>query len=175
MKPARRTFCLSLVMAAFLGAASACSEQDSGDRDGATPPSPAPAPDAAPPPTPPPPAQAQPPATPPAPGGAAAPTAAADGKTVYTTYCVTCHGPTGKGDGPGAPPDPKPRDFTAGEFKFDPNKDGKPGETEDLVEVVKNGAAAYGGSPLMIPWKTALNDQQVQAVVEYVQSLKGGS
>jgi mono/diheme cytochrome c family protein len=29
-------------------------------------------------------------------------TSAADGKQVFTTYCATCHGKTGKGDGPAA-------------------------------------------------------------------------
>ena len=46
---------------------------------------------------------------------------AAAGKTAYTTNCASCHGDTGKGDGPvGAVlPPPSPRDFSAGDFKFD--------------------------------------------------------
>jgi mono/diheme cytochrome c family protein len=156
---------ISLNTAALLGAA-ACSDQQSDDRSAPASPA-APAPGA----TPPAPAAPPPPAAPPAPP---APTAAVDGKTVYTTYCATCHGPTGQGDGPGAAAlEPKPRNFAAGEFKFDPTGDGKTGEPEDLVEVVKNGAAQYGGSPLMVPWGTSLNEQQIGAVVEYVKSLKG--
>jgi mono/diheme cytochrome c family protein len=39
----------------------------------------------------------------------------ARGKTLYASTCATCHGPEGKGDGPGgAGLNPKPRNFTAG-------------------------------------------------------------
>ena len=39
----------------------------------------------------------------------------ARGKAIYTQTCATCHGPEGKGDGPGGTGlNPKPRIFTAG-------------------------------------------------------------
>jgi mono/diheme cytochrome c family protein len=97
---------------------------------------------------------------------------AAAGKTTFETLCVTCHGPAGKGDGPaGAALDPKPRDFSVGDFKYDTDKDGKPGTDADLANIVKNGAGAYGGSPLMAPWGH-LSDADIQNVVAYVRSLK---
>jgi len=97
---------------------------------------------------------------------------AAAGKTTVETLCVTCHGPAGKGDGPaGAALDPKPRDFSVGDFKYDTDKDGKPGTDADLANIVKNGAGAYGGSPLMAPWGH-LSDADIQNVVAYVRSLK---
>jgi mono/diheme cytochrome c family protein len=106
-----------------------------------------------------------------APSDASAQDAAA-GKTVYTTNCFSCHGATGKGDGPvGAALNPKPRDFSTGDFKFDANKDGTPGEDADLTLVIKTGAAAYGGSPLMAPWPT-LSDADVANVIAYIRSLK---
>ena len=41
------------------------------------------------------------------------------GTAVYKRLCAICHGETGNGLGPLAEPlDPKPRDFTAGKFKF---------------------------------------------------------
>ena len=53
---------------------------------------------------------------------------AAKGKILFETNCASCHGTSGKGDGPvGAALDPKPRDFTVGDFKFDTDKDGKAG------------------------------------------------
>ncbi len=97
---------------------------------------------------------------------------AAAGKAVYTTNCVSCHGATGKGDGPvGAALNPAPRDFSTGEFKFDTDKDGSPGTDADLTAVIKSGAAAYGGSPLMAPWGH-LPDSDVANLVAYIRSLK---
>ena len=52
------------------------------------------------------------------------------------------------------------------------NKDGKPCEDADLALIIKNGAAAYGGSPMMAPWGATLSDQDVQNVIAYVRSLK---
>ena len=72
---------------------------------------------------------------------------AAKGKVLFETNCASCHGTSGKGDGPvGAALQPPPRDFTVGEFKFDTDKDGKPGTDADLMNVVTNGAATYGGN-----------------------------
>lgn len=96
----------------------------------------------------------------------------AAGKAVYDVNCSSCHGPTGKGDGPvGAVLNPKPRDFSAGSFKFDADKNGKPGEDADLKLVIQKGAAAFGGSPLMAPWPT-LSDDDVANVIAYIRSLK---
>ena len=98
---------------------------------------------------------------------------AAAGKEKYAMFCETCHGPSGKGDGPGgAALQPPPRDFSAGDFKFDANGNGKAGEDEDLKLVITNGATAYGGSPLMTPWGGALTEQDIDNLVAYVRSLK---
>lgn len=124
---------------------------------------PAPAPQAAP-------APAETPAT-------AATTAAAGsdaGANVYKTYCVTCHGTTGKGDGAAAASlNPKPADFAAGAFKYDANGNGAKGEVDDIKAIVRDGAAKHGGSPLMAPWPM-LSADQLQAVAEYVKSLHSG-
>ena len=43
----------------------------------------------------------------------------AKGKEIYSVQCAVCHGPAGKGDGPGgASADPKPRDFTSGYWRY---------------------------------------------------------
>jgi len=97
---------------------------------------------------------------------------AAAGKTLYDTNCMSCHGTTGKGDGPvGAVLTPRPRDFSVAEFKFDANADGTPGEDEDLVLVIQNGAGAYGGSPLMAPWPS-LTEAQRADLIAFIRSLK---
>ncbi|MDG2048733.1 MAG: cytochrome c [Myxococcota bacterium] len=97
---------------------------------------------------------------------------AAAGKALFEANCASCHGVSGKGDGPvGSALNPPPRDFTVGEFKFDANGNGTPGEDEDLVLVIQKGAMAYGGSALMAPWPT-LSDDQVVDVVTYIRSLK---
>lgn len=95
---------------------------------------------------------------------------AAKGKVLFETNCATCHGTSGKGDGPvGAALQPPPRDFTIAEFKLDANKDGKPGSDEDLLLVIANGAAAYGGSAMMAPWGH-LSEQDRMDLVAYVRT-----
>jgi mono/diheme cytochrome c family protein len=98
---------------------------------------------------------------------------AAAGKAKYDMFCATCHGPGGKGDGPvGASLNPKPRDFSKGEFKFDTDGDGKPGTDADLKNVVKNGGGAYGGSAMMAPWGATLSEADLANVVAFVRTLK---
>lgn len=97
---------------------------------------------------------------------------AAAGKALFDANCASCHGTSGKGDGPvGAALNPPPRDFTVGDFKFDANGSGTPGEDEDLLLVVQKGAMAFGGSALMAPWPT-LTPEQVNDIIAHIRSLK---
>jgi mono/diheme cytochrome c family protein len=108
---------------------------------------------------------------------AAATTAAADsdaGAQAYKTYCVTCHGATGKGDGAAAAAlNPKPANFAIGAFKYDANGNGATGDIDDIKAIVHDGAAKHGGSPLMAPWPM-LSPDQLQAIAEHVKSLHTG-
>ena len=68
------------------------------------------------------------------------------GKAAFEVNCSSCHGMVGKGDGPiSGALNPKPRDFSKGEFKLDADKNGSPGDDEDLKIVIQKGAMAYGG------------------------------
>ena len=98
----------------------------------------------------------------------------AKGKETFKMICATCHGESGKGDGPGGQGiQPPPRDFTKGDFKFDANKNGKAGEDADLKLVISKGAAEFGGSPLMTPWAGTLSDADIDNVIAVIRSLKG--
>jgi mono/diheme cytochrome c family protein len=93
------------------------------------------------------------------------------GKKVFMDNCMSCHGPEGKGDGPvGAALPVKPRDFSKADFKFDTDSDGKTGTDADIRNVVENGAAKYGGSPLMAPLPQ-LSDEQIDSVIAYIRTL----
>lgn len=85
------------------------------------------------------------------------------GKKTYDSLCATCHGSTGKGDGPGAAVlNPKPRDHT------DCKTMAKESDAT-LVKVIKEGGQSVGRSPLMPPWGGALKDQQIRELVAYIR------
>ncbi len=90
----------------------------------------------------------------------------AKGKAIFEGKgtCFTCHGTSGKGDGPaGAALDPSPRNFTNPEFV----KVRTPGE---MFWVVKNGSAGTG----MISYNPAMiNDEEAWQAITYVRSLGG--
>jgi len=127
-------------------------------------PTPTPAPEVAPAPSPPPPA---PPAAAPAGSAdtAAAAPDAARGKIEFENYCVSCHGPRGEGDGPvGLALDPRPARL--GDRAYMSSK------TDDyLFQVIKNGGASVGRSPLMAPWGGSLSDAQIRDVIAHIRSL----
>jgi mono/diheme cytochrome c family protein len=90
----------------------------------------------------------------------------AKGKQVYSLYCMTCHGNAGDGRGPLAPTlNPPPRDFTVADFKYG-------GTDQDLFDVISNGAAAKGGSPLMAPWGAVIPEADRWALVSYIRTLE---
>jgi len=98
---------------------------------------------------------------------------AAAGKATFGMFCTSCHGESGKGDGPvGAVLNPHPRDLTKGEFKFDTDGDGKTGTDTDLFNVITNGAGKYGGSEQMAAWGGSLTEEQRKDVIAYIHSLK---
>lgn len=70
--------------------------------------------------------------------------AVAEAKSVYSTRCATCHGATGRGDGPGSSNlNPKPRDYSDAEWQ-------KTVSDEDIEKTIVYGGAAVGKSPIMV-------------------------
>jgi len=85
---------------------------------------------------------------------------------LFKMYCANCHGEKGDGTGPlGKTLVPPPRDFTKGDFKFG-------GTDEDLYQVISNGAAAKGGSPMMAPWGAAIPEADRRSLIKFIRSLK---
>ena len=96
----------------------------------------------------------------------------AGGQGLYDQLCASCHGAEGHGDG-SVSHDLllRPRDFAQNAFKFDTDADWQRGTDADLANVIRNGTAAYGGSPLMPPWN-ALSDDEVVALVAHIRTLQ---
>ncbi len=96
--------------------------------------------------------------------GAAPEALAADGAEIFTTYCVACHGATGRGDGAAASALPTPpRNFT------DPSFWERRSE-EQIKAVITNGGAANGLSPLMAGWGPIIGDDGVRSVYAYIST-----
>jgi mono/diheme cytochrome c family protein len=86
----------------------------------------------------------------------------ASGQAVYAANCATCHGETGRGDGPAAVGlEPPPADLSDGTWVTGD------GSLPALVNVVENGSPGTA----MIGWKGTLSDAEIQAVSQFVQSL----
>lgn len=83
----------------------------------------------------------------------------------FATFCVPCHGPAGRGDGPAAASlNPKPRNFEDGTYMN--------GRTDaQLINVIKNGSAAEKLSPLMVGYGSMMNDQEIKDIVGYIRSI----
>jgi len=86
--------------------------------------------------------------------------AAIEGANVFKTYCETCHGAQGHGDGPaGQSLDPKPRDLfqlqavASDDYLFWRIAEGKPGTS-------------------MVAWRGILDDEQIWQAVAFIRTLQ---
>jgi mono/diheme cytochrome c family protein len=83
-----------------------------------------------------------------------------NGKTLYQSYCASCHGKNGKGDGPAATSlHPKPADYTSAS-----------------IQAEADGALFYKiseGHPntAMPPFKAVLHPEQRWAIINYIRTL----
>jgi len=93
---------------------------------------------------------------------------AAAGVSVYHQRCETCHGKTGEGDGRAAfLVYPKPRNFTAGVFRFKSTLEEEPPTVADLVRNIKDGIERTA----MPAFAGILSDQEIEQVARYVLTL----
>ena len=102
---------------------------------------------------------------PPAPAPVASGPDVAAGKTVYGTFCASCHGATGNGDGPvSAGLNPQPVKHSDGNYM-------NALDDAHLVKVIKLGGPAVGKSPMMAPWGGTLSDAQIADVIAFMRTL----
>jgi mono/diheme cytochrome c family protein len=113
------------------------------------------------------PAAPAPAAAPAAPAGGTSEAARAEADQIFTTRCVTCHGPKGAGDGPAsAGLTPPPRNFQ------DPAWQASVTDAH-IEQIVQYGGAAVGKSPAMPANPDLMSKPEVvTALREHVRALK---
>lgn len=90
---------------------------------------------------------------------------AAEGRKLYTSYCSTCHGDKGKGDGMAAKSLPaKPADHTNGAVMNQHND-------KFLMDIISKGGSAVGKSSFMPSWGSALEEKQIRDLVAFIRTL----
>lgn len=94
------------------------------------------------------------------------------GKKLYEQFCLSCHGATGRGDGPTGQFLPvKPTDYA----KSMPQYGDK--WAEYYFKIIKEGGVAMDPprSPLMAPWGGQLKESDIWDVISYVEILSKGN
>lgn len=87
------------------------------------------------------------------------------GRHVYERNCQVCHGRWGDGDGEMAKGMiPKPRQFSAGIFKYRSTPPGCLPTTDDLIRTIRQGRANTS-----MPFFSQLSDREVRAVAEFIK------
>ncbi len=89
----------------------------------------------------------------------------ADPAALYASYCAVCHGPGGKGDGPGAeivrqkmPDFSNPAAMQRVDDAF-------------LFTIIQKGSSQLGRSNAMPAWGMKLTDDEIRALVRYLRGL----
>ncbi len=89
----------------------------------------------------------------------------AKGQAAFQKYCASCHGPTGKGDGPmGARMNPKLKDFADKAYNVSMKDD-------YLSKIILEGGKAVGKSPMMPKMGGTLKEDDAKDVIAYLRSL----
>ena len=105
------------------------------------------------------------------PAGAAPAVAEGEEKVVrpaaelYAQNCASCHGPSGKGDGPlSAGLSPQPAKHADGGYMNALSND-------HIFKVVKEGGVAVGKSAMMAPWGSSISDEEIRGIVAFIRGL----
>ena len=87
------------------------------------------------------------------------------GAQLYATYCASCHGPGGKGDGPIAQTlKPPPANHTDHAYMGTLSD-------EHLYKVISQGGASVGKSPMMAPWGGVVNEEGIRDLIAFIRKL----
>lgn len=82
------------------------------------------------------------------------------GQRLYENFCLSCHGPGAKGDGPAAASlHPRPADLTALLPLYD---------DDTLAARIAEGKEGTA----MVAWKNVLNETQIRQIVAYLRTQK---
>jgi len=88
---------------------------------------------------------------------------------MFNVVCASCHGAAGDGTGAaGLALTPRPANFTDPTFWATRDR-------ARVVNVITNGAASVGGSPLMVGWSASFNAEQIQQLADYVETFRPGA
>lgn len=95
-----------------------------------------------------------------------APTAATpDGAALYSRWCATCHGVTGKGDGANAPSLPVKPTPHADQATMSQRPD------DSLYDAIAGGGAIMNRSPRMPAFGASLSPSEIRALVAHIRTL----
>jgi mono/diheme cytochrome c family protein len=88
-----------------------------------------------------------------------------DAAKTYMSYCASCHGRWGRGDGPSAVAlKTKPQDLAAPAVQKLPD--------ETIFKAIKEGTPAVGLNPAMHGWGQGLDDSQIKGLVAFIRALR---
>ena len=101
--------------------------------------------------------------------------AAFSAQNMFGLVCGSCHGAAGDGTGPaGAALDPKPANFKDPAFWAEQNLNAQfpVRDKARIVQVIANGGASVGKSPLMVAWNASFTPEQIDQLADYVMAFR---
>lgn len=88
---------------------------------------------------------------------------------MFNLVCASCHGAAGDGTGAaGLALDPRPANFTDPAFWAERDR-------ARIVNVITNGGASVGRSPLMVGWSASFSAEQIEQLADYVETFRPGA